>query len=91
MCIHCRSLCIELYGILSSDSFFVLLTFLYLMLSRDGLAKALYSHLFHWLVKRINHVTHHVKKHASIAVLDLHGFEVGVYVLHLILLLELLA
>ena len=44
---------------------------------RDALAKALYSQLFTWLVGRINQVTCKHQKEASIAILDIFGFEVS--------------
>ena len=45
--------------------------------ARDALAKALYSHLFNWLVMKINSIVHEPlsKYSASIAVLDIFGFE----------------
>lgn len=45
--------------------------------SRDSLAVHLYSHLFQWVVARINHTlspAHHSP--VSIGVLDIYGFEV---------------
>ena len=45
--------------------------------ARDALAKALYSHLFNWLVMKINSIVYvsNSKYSASIAVLDIFGFE----------------
>ncbi|KAI6653611.1 hypothetical protein LOD99_3506 [Oopsacas minuta] len=45
--------------------------------ARDALAKALYSHLFNWLVMKINSIVYaNLPKYSvSIAVLDIFGFE----------------
>ena len=48
--------------------------------SRDGLARALYSRLFTWLVSKINKICQPKVKtdsFLSIAVLDIFGFEVS--------------
>ena len=45
--------------------------------ARDALAKAIYSHLFNWLVMKINSIVYESlsKYSTSIAVLDIFGFE----------------
>eukprot|EP00118_Oscarella_pearsei_P012382 m.90917 g.90917 ORF g.90917 m.90917 type:complete len:2332 (+) comp36671_c0_seq1:91-7086(+) len=43
--------------------------------TRDALAKALYSKLFLWLVRRVNSIVDKVKKEMSVAILDIFGFE----------------
>ena len=55
-----------------------LLSFLVLLLNypcRDALSKSLYSSLFSWLVERVNHIICNADREASIAVLDIFGFE----------------
>ena len=44
-------------------------------LSRDALSKSLYSRLFSWLVERVNQIICNADREASIAVLDIFGFE----------------
>ncbi|CAL4069628.1 unnamed protein product, partial [Meganyctiphanes norvegica] len=44
--------------------------------ARDAVAKALYSSLFSWLVRRINQIIHKGSKKTSISILDIFGFEV---------------
>ena len=43
---------------------------------RDALAKEIYSHLFAWLISRVNGIVFKGKQQLSIAVLDIFGFEV---------------
>ncbi|XP_020611353.1 unconventional myosin-XV-like isoform X2 [Orbicella faveolata] len=43
--------------------------------ARDALAKEIYSHLFGWLISRVNDIVYSGKKQTSIAVLDIFGFE----------------
>ncbi|NXD06353.1 MYO5C protein, partial [Nothocercus nigrocapillus] len=44
--------------------------------ARDALAKKIYSHLFDFIVERINQALHFTgKQHAFIGVLDIYGFE----------------
>ena len=43
---------------------------------RDALAKEIYSHMFGWLISRVNDIVYSGKKQTSIAVLDIFGFEV---------------
>ena len=43
--------------------------------SRDALSKSLYSRLFSWLVERVNQIICNADREASIAVLDIFGFE----------------
>ncbi|KAF9608924.1 hypothetical protein IFM89_012092 [Coptis chinensis] len=46
------------------------------VVSRDGLAKAIYSHLFDWLVAKINmSIGQDPNSNAHIGVLDIYGFE----------------
>lgn len=47
-------------------------------ISRDAIAKALYSRLFTWLVERINSIVCRSErdKTTSLAILDIFGFEV---------------
>ena len=44
--------------------------------SRDALAKEIYSHLFAWLISKVNSSVFKGKQSTSIAVLDIFGFEV---------------
>ncbi|XP_047476292.1 unconventional myosin-XV-like [Penaeus chinensis] len=43
--------------------------------ARDAVAKALYSSLFSWLVRRINQIIHKGSKKTHISILDIFGFE----------------
>ena len=43
--------------------------------ARDAIAKALYSALFSWLVRRVNLIVHKGIKKSSISILDIFGFE----------------
>lgn len=43
--------------------------------TRDALAKELYSHLFAWLIGKVNSTVFKGKQHLSIGVLDIFGFE----------------
>ncbi|XP_064096637.1 unconventional myosin-XV-like isoform X2 [Macrobrachium nipponense] len=43
--------------------------------ARDAIAKALYSSLFSWLVRRINQIIHKGSKKTHISILDIFGFE----------------
>ncbi|XP_078347643.1 unconventional myosin-XV-like isoform X3 [Oculina patagonica] len=43
--------------------------------ARDALAKELYTHLFGWLISKVNDIMYSGKKQTSIAVLDIFGFE----------------
>ncbi|KAJ7340290.1 hypothetical protein OS493_003023 [Desmophyllum pertusum] len=43
--------------------------------ARDALAKEIYSHLFGWLISRVNNIVFKGKQQTSIAVLDIFGFE----------------
>ncbi|XP_022668747.1 unconventional myosin-XV-like isoform X2 [Varroa destructor] len=43
--------------------------------ARDAIAKALYSTLFSWLVKRVNAIVYKGPRRACIAILDIFGFE----------------
>ncbi|XP_064478725.1 unconventional myosin-XV-like isoform X2 [Ornithodoros turicata] len=43
--------------------------------ARDAVAKALYSSLFSWLVRRINEIVCHGQRKTSLAILDIFGFE----------------
>ncbi|KAF9595607.1 hypothetical protein IFM89_001356 [Coptis chinensis] len=46
------------------------------IVSRDGLAKTIYSHLFDWLVAKINmYIGQDPNSNAHIGVLDIYGFE----------------
>ena len=47
-----------------------------LFFCRDALAKEIYSHMFGWLISRVNDIVYSGKKQTSIAVLDIFGFEV---------------
>ena len=44
--------------------------------SRDALAKEIYSHLFAWLISKVNSNVFKGKQPTSIAILDIFGFEV---------------
>lgn len=46
-------------------------------LSRDAIAKTLYSLLFGWLTDRINKLVYPRQEALSIAILDIYGFEVS--------------
>ena len=41
------------------------------------MAKEIYSHMFGWLISRVNGIVYSGKKETSIAVLDIFGFEVS--------------
>ncbi|XP_050694860.1 unconventional myosin-XV-like isoform X6 [Eriocheir sinensis] len=43
--------------------------------ARDAVAKALYSSLFSWLVRRVNHIIHKGARKTHISILDIFGFE----------------
>ncbi|XP_042230048.1 unconventional myosin-XV-like [Homarus americanus] len=44
--------------------------------ARDAVAKALYSSLFSWLVRRINQIIHKGSRKTHISILDIFGFEI---------------
>ncbi|KAK3884845.1 hypothetical protein Pcinc_010904, partial [Petrolisthes cinctipes] len=44
--------------------------------ARDAVAKALYSSLFSWLVRRVNSIIHKGARKTHISILDIFGFEV---------------
>lgn len=46
-------------------------------LQRDALAKEIYTHLFDWLISKVNNIVFKDKMKLSIAVLDIFGFEVS--------------
>ena len=52
------------------------INFIIVFFARDALAKEIYSHLFGWLISRVNDIVYSGKRQTSIAVLDIFGFEV---------------
>lgn len=52
--------------------------FLSFLLSRDAIAKALYSVLFDWLVEQINEWLSPTEMDSTVGIVDIYGFEVSV-------------
>lgn len=52
--------------------------FLSFLLSRDAIAKALYSVLFDWLVEQINKWLSPTEMDSTVGIVDIYGFEVTV-------------